>query len=193
MKRILYALIVLFLIFCVTDYNSRLEKQYTFADDKAKQDFLETMIVNETDSDESVSTVISELMLLPDDVWKDYFKNGGQVIITKNFPVEDVVGTFSVKKLGHYIIYISPYYVKYAMLHEIGHYIEFIKSIEKDSDFIDCLSEKEKALNGVLNNSSYFEDNFEYFAEMFKLYFHNQLDPAEYPLTTTYIESLLPD
>lgn len=193
MKKCVYALMFLFLIFCVTDYNSRIEQQYTFADDTAKREYLEKTIINETGSSESVSLAISELLLIPDDIWKDFFKNGGQLIITDDLPEEDAVGTFSMKAIGSYTIYISPDYVEYALLHEIGHYLGYVKNIENDGRFEKCLSERDKALNGVLNNNTYFAKDSEYFAEMTKLYFQGELDPDEFPLFTSYIEMLLVD
>ena len=193
MKQCVYALIFLFLIYCVTDYNSRIEEQYTFADNTAKRKFLEEKIINETDSSKSVSLVISELLTIPDGLWKDFFKNGGQLIITYDLPVENAVGTFTTKILGHYIIYVSPDYVEYAILHEVGHYLGYVKNINNDSRFDECSTERKKALNGVLSNNTYFSDDSEYFAEMTKLYFHGELDPIEFPLFVSYIEMLLLD
>lgn len=193
MQKIIYALIFLFLIFCVTDYNSRVEEQYTFADERAKHDFLESMIIDETNSSDAVSLVISELSLLPEDIWKDFFKSNGQIIITHDLPVEEAVGTFSRKTFGTYKIYVSPDYIEYAMLHEIGHYVGYVQHIENDSDFKKCLSERDKVIHGVLNDNQYFMEDGEYFAEIFKLYIHNELDPIEYPKSTACIKEILSD
>lgn len=193
MQKIIYALIFLFLIFCVTDYNSRVEEQYTFADERAKHDFLESMIIDETNSSDAVSLVISELLLLPEDIWKDFFRSNGQIIITHDLPVEEAVGTFSRKTFGTYKIYVSPDYIEYAMLHEIGHYVGYVQHIENDSDFKKCLSERDKVIHGVLNDNQYFMEDGEYFAEIFKLYIHNELDPIEYPKSTACIKEILSD
>lgn len=193
MQKIIYALIFLFLIFCVTDYNSRVEEQYTFVDERAKHDFLENVIVDETNSSDAVSLVISELLLLPEDIWKDFFRSNGQIIITHDLPVEEAVGTFSRKTFGTYKIYVSPDYIEYAMLHEIGHYVGYVQHIENDSDFKKCLSERDKVIHRVLNDNQYFMEDGEYFAEIFKLYIHNELDPIEYPKSTACIKEILSD
>lgn len=193
MQKIIYALIFLFLVYCISDYNNRVQEQYTFVDERAKIDFLESVIIDETNSSNAVSSVISELLVLPDDIWKDFLRNGGNIIITHDLPVEDAVGTFSRRAFGTYTIYISPYYIEYAMLHEIGHYVGYVKSIKNDSRFIECLSERDKAISGVLNNNRYFEEDAEYFAEMFKLYFHKELDLAEFPAFIAYIKEILSD
>lgn len=191
MKKCLNAFVFLFLVYCVTDYNSRMAKQYAFPDDIAKQNYLKSIIVNETDSDEPVSFIISELSLIPDNVWKNFFKNGGQIVITNNLPDKNVAGTFSIKSIGNYIIYVSPDYIEYALLHEIGHYLGFMNNIKNDGRFAECLSERGLAINGVLQFNEYFYEDAEYFAEMTKLYFHNELDPADFPLFISYIEHIL--
>lgn len=188
-------LFIIFLIVTVSDYNKQLDEQYTFASDTAKREYLETVIVDTTDSPEAVNKAINELLKMPDRVWTQFYRNGGKVIITYDLPRtkdgEEAVGTFGMPCVGFYKIYVSPEYIEYALLHEFGHYMGYAKNIERDSRFYDCLPEKAKALNGVLNENIYFEQSSEYFAEMTKLYFHNELSSSEYPLFTAYIESVL--
>lgn len=191
MKKCFVMIFVIFLIVTVSDYNKQMDAQFTFADDTAKREYLETVIVDTTDSPEAVNKAIDELLKMPDRVWTQFYRNGGEVIITYNLPSTDAVGSFSMPYIGCYKIYVSPEYIEYALLHEFGHYLGYAKNIERDSRFYDCLSEKEKALNGVLNENIYFEQSSEYFAEMSKLYFHIELSSSEYPLFTAYIESVL--
>lgn len=190
MKRCIYALLFLILIFSVTDYNTRTEAQYRFSGRKEKQAFLRGKIINHSKSPQAVNLAVKELLLLPDRIWENFFKNGGNIIITKRMPVEDAVGTFSNKDLS-YFIYVSPDYIEYALLHEVGHYVDYAQGIKNDSGFQRCMDENSKALNGVLENNFYFCQSSEYFAEMFKLYFHGQLNSKDYPIFVKYIEKKL--
>lgn len=193
MKQCMYAIVFVFLIFCVTDYNTRIEEQYVFENDEEKQNFLKGKIINKTNSSNAVSTVVSELLLVPDSIWKKFFMNGGNIIITYDLPVKDAVGTFSQRILGKYVIYIHPNYIRYAFLHEVGHYLGYVENVCNDRRFIKSLSEYDKAMQGVLNNNLSFKGDSEYFAEMFNLYFHNKIDSSEFPLFTSYVETVLSD
>lgn len=192
MKRNVYLLLAFYIIFCILEYNDRIDEKYTFADDLSKQKYLESVIVNNSDSDGAISDVINELKKVPDDLLSSYFKNGGEIIITDDMKFEYVAGSFDITSLYQYTIKIAPEYAEYATLHEIGHYLAYIQGINNDRRFKECLKEKEQALNGVLNGNNYFSDDDEYFAEMFKVYCNNGFN-NEYPVTESYINYLLSD
>lgn len=193
MKKCLAMLFVIFLIVIVSDYNNKMDEQYTFASDSAKREYLQSVIEDTTNSPEAVSKAIDELFLLPDKVWTQFYRNGGDIIITYDLPSDDAVGSFGIPYIGCYRIFVSPDYIEYALLHEFGHYLGYAKGVLRDSDYKNCLSERDKAIDGVLDSNTYFETDSEYFAELTKLYLHNKLDKSEYPLFTAYIEKLLSD
>lgn len=193
MRKTLWLLLILVLFFVVYNYNTDLNEQYLFADYNAKKEYLVDAIQDETNSSESVEKVATEILKMPDSVWKQFFRNDGSIILTYDLPSEGIVGSFSMRAVGSYRIYVSPDYIEYALLHEFGHYMGYAKNVERDKRFEECLSEKEKAINGVLNNNTYFDESSEYFSEMTKRYFHNEIGNDDFHLFCSYIEELLSD
>ena len=191
MKQLLsYLLVILFVAFCVLEYNDEIEAQYTFTDTTSKENYLRTIISNDSGSDESINQVIAELAKVPENILLSFLKTGGKIQII-DLDHKFVAGSFDTSIAGNYIIKIEPEYADYATLHEIGHYFARINHIENDARFKQCLQEKEKAVNTIFERNRYFYDDSEYFAEMFKYYCNGDLNEYEFPLTVGYLEILI--
>ena len=186
-------LLIVFLTVIISDYSNKMNEQCTFASDSAKREYLQSVIEDNTNSPELVNKVIDELFLLPDEVWTRFSRNGGSIIITYDIPTDGASGLFRVPYVGYYKIFVSPDYIEHSLLHEFGHYLGYTKGVVRDSEYKNCLSERGKALDELIDGDTYYETDSEYFAEMTKLYLHNNLDRSEYPLFTAYIEKLLSD
>lgn len=116
------------------------------------------------------------LEMLPDNYLKSFIDNGWRIEIHSSLGSNEWGNIGGITYLGENLIKLRADSIKWAILHEFGHYIDFIKSTEgwwisDDSEFM-----------GIYNNEVgncglsryYTKDSLEYFAECFRHTYQNE-------------------
>lgn len=195
MKRIWKIIIIwIFLLICISAYEEDREIYFTTISVEEDMKYLDSVIKTQNGvSDSVIDRVEAEIQKLPTKLWKQYFYDGGELkIVSESLSDSEnnVVGSFSIINEVYMTITINEDYIEYSLCHEFSHYLYHLIDVNNYLGYQQMLTEKESLWRDLMSSNQYFYAESEYFAEVGKLYFREQIDPERYPKTVKFFDVL---